>query len=147
MRPGDAIRQQGTGSTLAQVMACCLMAPSHYLNQCWLNISKFLWHSLKGIIIRWSEDTNQYIKIENYIFRIIFRSPRGQWVKQLTKTLHCIMYPLPWGVTSEIDYVTSEPSSAWSSLDDTSSSPTDHISAWQASHHTMLWQMLWIWGA
>ena len=27
------------GSTLAQVMACCLMAPSHYLNQCWLIIS------------------------------------------------------------------------------------------------------------
>ena len=23
------------GSTLAQVMACCLTAPSHYLNQCW----------------------------------------------------------------------------------------------------------------
>ena len=27
------------GSTLAQVMACCLMAPSHYLNRCWLIIS------------------------------------------------------------------------------------------------------------
>ena len=26
--------------TLAQVMACCLTAPSHYLNQCWLIISK-----------------------------------------------------------------------------------------------------------
>ena len=31
-------------STLAQVMACCLMAPSHYLNQCWLIISKVRWH-------------------------------------------------------------------------------------------------------
>ena len=37
--PSDAIRQQRSGSTLAQVMACCLTAPSHYLNQCWL-ISK-----------------------------------------------------------------------------------------------------------
>ena len=27
-------------------MACCLTAPSHYLNQCWLNISKVWWHSL-----------------------------------------------------------------------------------------------------
>ena len=27
-------------STLAQVMACCLTAPSHYLNQCWLIIRK-----------------------------------------------------------------------------------------------------------
>ena len=49
--PRDAIWQQGTESTLAQVMAWCLTAPSHYLNQCWLIISKVLWHSLEGIII------------------------------------------------------------------------------------------------
>ena len=29
-----------TGSTLAHIMACCLMAPSRYLNQCWLIIRK-----------------------------------------------------------------------------------------------------------
>ena len=29
----DAIWRQGSGSTLVQVMAHCLMAPSHYLNQ------------------------------------------------------------------------------------------------------------------
>ena len=34
-----------SGSTLAQLMACCLMAPSHYLNQCWLIISEVQWHS------------------------------------------------------------------------------------------------------
>ena len=33
--PNDAIWRQRSGSTLAQVMACCLTAPSHYLNQCW----------------------------------------------------------------------------------------------------------------
>ena len=38
--PNDAIWRHGSASTLAQVMACCLMAPSHYLNQCWLIISK-----------------------------------------------------------------------------------------------------------
>ena len=38
--PGDVIWRQGSRSTLAQVMACCLTAPSHYLNQCWLIISK-----------------------------------------------------------------------------------------------------------
>ena len=26
------------------VMACCLIAPSQYLNQCWLFISEILWH-------------------------------------------------------------------------------------------------------
>ena len=40
LRLSDAIWRHRSGSTLAQVMACCLMAPSHYLNQCWLIISK-----------------------------------------------------------------------------------------------------------
>ena len=43
--PSDAIWWQKTGSTLAQVMACCLTAPSHYLNQCWLIISEVQCHS------------------------------------------------------------------------------------------------------
>ena len=34
MWPSDNIWRQKSGSTLAQVMACCLTAPSHYLNQC-----------------------------------------------------------------------------------------------------------------
>ena len=34
------------GSTLAQVMACCLMAPSHNLNQCWFIHNIISWHSL-----------------------------------------------------------------------------------------------------
>ena len=37
--PSDAIWRQRSGSTLAQIMACCLMVPSHYLNQCWLEIN------------------------------------------------------------------------------------------------------------
>ena len=44
--PSDAIWWQGSGTTLAQVMACCLTAPSHYLSPCWLVISKVRWHSL-----------------------------------------------------------------------------------------------------
>ena len=43
--PSDIIWWQGSRSTLAQAMACCLTAPSHYLNQCWLMISEVLWHS------------------------------------------------------------------------------------------------------
>ena len=42
--PSDAIWRQRSGSTLAQVMACCLTAPSHYLNLCWFIISKVQWH-------------------------------------------------------------------------------------------------------
>ena len=36
----DAIWRHRSESTLAQVIACCLKAPSHYLNPCWLIISK-----------------------------------------------------------------------------------------------------------
>ena len=43
--PSDIIWWQGFRSAMAQVMACCLRAPSHYLNQCWLMISEVLWHS------------------------------------------------------------------------------------------------------
>ena len=43
--PSDAKWRQGSRSTLVQVMACCLTAPSHYLNQCWLIITEVLWHS------------------------------------------------------------------------------------------------------
>ena len=46
--PNDAIWRHRSGSTLAQVMACCLAAPSHYLNQCWLLISKIQLHSCDG---------------------------------------------------------------------------------------------------
>ena len=95
--PSDAIKQQGTESTLAQVMAYCLTAPSHYLNQCWLVISKVLWHSSDGIVMRRSEDTNQQNKIENYIFRIAFRSPRDQWVNHYYHNMiHWITFKSPW---------------------------------------------------
>ena len=78
--PSDATWWQRTESILAQVMACCLTAPSHYLNQCQLIISTFLCHPSEGITLRKSEETNQLNKIENYIFKIASISPRGQWV-------------------------------------------------------------------
>ena len=43
--PSDVIWRHGSRSTLAQVMASCLTAPSHYLNQSWLIIREVLWHS------------------------------------------------------------------------------------------------------
>ena len=42
LRPGDAMWCNRTWSTLVQVMAWCLMAPSHYLNQCRLIIKYIL---------------------------------------------------------------------------------------------------------
>ena len=61
--PSDAIRRHRTTSTSAQVMACCLMAPSHYLNQCWLIIDKVQWHSGDGNFTKDTSITNLF-KIE-----------------------------------------------------------------------------------
>ena len=36
--PSDTIWRHRSGSTLAQLMACYLTAPSHYLKQCWLTM-------------------------------------------------------------------------------------------------------------
>ena len=43
-------RRHRTGSTLAEVKACCLAAPNHYLNQYmyWHIISKVQWYSSEG---------------------------------------------------------------------------------------------------
>ena len=49
--PSDAISciwQYKSGLTLAQVMACCLMAPSHYLSQCRLLISEATWEQFSS---------------------------------------------------------------------------------------------------
>ena len=45
LRTNDTIWWQGSSSALVQAMACCLTAPSHYLNQCWLIISEVRRHS------------------------------------------------------------------------------------------------------
>ena len=59
----------------------CPRAQSHHLNQCWFICSEIPSHSSKGIIMRKSEDTNHWNKIENCIFKIAYRSPRNQWVE------------------------------------------------------------------
>ena len=80
--PRDAIWRQRSGSTLAQLMACCLMAPSHYLNQCWLIIHEGQWHSYQGNFTRDASTIIHQNLFENYMSKISFKFPRGQWVKQ-----------------------------------------------------------------
>ena len=78
--PSDAIWPHRSGSTLAQVMACCLTAPSHYLNQYWFIISEALWHSSKINFTSNAQTTILYNEFENDNFEIITTSPRGHWV-------------------------------------------------------------------
>ena len=64
-----------SGSALSQEMACCLTAPSHYLNQCWLIFSKVQWHSVEGNLTRDSSPINHYNKLENYLSKIYLNLP------------------------------------------------------------------------
>ena len=48
LRPSDPIWWHRSGSTLPQVIACCLMATSHYLSKSWLIIGEVLWNSPEG---------------------------------------------------------------------------------------------------
>ena len=51
LRSSDVIWLQKSWATLVKVMDCGLMAPSHYLNQCWLIISKILWYLVASSIL------------------------------------------------------------------------------------------------
>ena len=51
-------------STLFRVMASCVMAPGHYLNQCSLIISEILWHSPDGNFTRNSQDICPWYEFE-----------------------------------------------------------------------------------
>ena len=67
--PSDAIWQSRSESTLAQVIVCCLSAPSHYLNQCWLGESSFTftWEQIHSASAKESVLPNEF---ENYTWEI-----------------------------------------------------------------------------
>ena len=56
-----------SGSTLAQTMVCWPMAPSRYLNQCWLIISEVFWHSPEGNFIGNAQDIYLWHTFEKLI--------------------------------------------------------------------------------
>ena len=99
----DTIWRQRTGSTLAQVMACCLPAPSHYLSQSWLIMNLMLWHPPENNFIGIS-NINSINDFANYNFKIITASPRGQWINiqamqaELKTSLFYIShhFPMSW---------------------------------------------------
>ena len=69
--PGDAICWPRSQSTLAQVMACCLTASSHYLNQCWLIINEVQWHAPESNFTGSACEFILQHELENYTFKII----------------------------------------------------------------------------
>ena len=80
--PSDHVWRHKSGATLAQVMACCLTATSHYLNQCWLG-------SLASIPVQC------HSKCTRWFFFIICMLLPGD--NELIKTLPCSNILLnPW---------------------------------------------------
>ena len=82
--PCDAIWHHRSGSTLAQVMACCPTALSHHQNQCWFIINRDLWHLHDDNFTGNGEDIHKSkMTFENYTFQIIAICPRAHWVNTL----------------------------------------------------------------
>ena len=87
--PSDTIWWHRSGSTLAQVMTCCLTAPSHYLNQCCQIISEVLRHSPDGYFTANTQHIYLWCDLEkNYFLKITSTSARGQWVNNTSKWQH-----------------------------------------------------------
>ena len=87
---------QRTGSTYDQLMPCCLTAPSHYLNQCWLIISEVLWPSAKGFII------DMILKITH--FRLQLHLPG---TNELMLSTHCLTWR-PCNLISDLNIFVSD---------------------------------------
>ena len=73
---------------LTQVMACCLMAPSHYLDRCWLFIIEILWQSPENNFSVSAEATILYNEFKNYTFLSFHfwyvNIPQGEGVLHIT---------------------------------------------------------------
>ena len=70
-----------SGSTL--VMACGLMASSHYQKQYWILISDVLWDSPESNFTVSAQASILHNELENYNFGITVTFPWDQWVKTL----------------------------------------------------------------
>ena len=79
--PSDTIWRHRSWSTLAQVMACCLAAPSHYLN----NVDLHKYGPVTFIFRNFTRDNPSHQSRKSAsicLNKISFKSPRGQWVKE-----------------------------------------------------------------
>ena len=70
----DLTRHIGSGTGL------CPTAPNHYLNQCWLVMSRVLLHSAKDNSNGNTHEVITTTHFENHTFKVKATSPRGQCV-------------------------------------------------------------------
>ena len=72
------------------LIACCMMALGHHLNQCWFLIIKVLWYSSECVFSVQAQFIILYNEFENYTFKLLPYplGPRGQWVNDLSVCHH-----------------------------------------------------------
>ena len=73
--PSIAMWQQRCCLTLIWVMTRCLMAPSHYLSQCWLLIKSVPWHSLESNFTRSTHELTCNICLEIRCLKLLPHMP------------------------------------------------------------------------
>ena len=111
--PSVAIWQQGSGSTLAQVMTWWLTAPSHYVNKSWPIISEVFWHSPEDNFTRNAQDIfilDMSLKITQSMavilvcseqnFKMIWQLSNKSWpneISQNSSLTHCGLLT-PYGI-------------------------------------------------
>ena len=88
----DVIRRHKSCSTLAQVMAWCLMAPSHYLNQCWLIISSFLRHTPKTHSAWMRTISLHQMSLKNTLVKFLSHRSEANELTHLGQVMHLSLY-------------------------------------------------------
>ena len=81
-----------SGSKLAQVMVCCLMAWSHYMKQYWLTINNVLRHSFQiNVYLYMLKLTFCYLPTDPLIFVVLLSrvSPAYEDISALWRYLRC----------------------------------------------------------
>ena len=94
-------------------MACCLTAPSHYLNQWWLIISKVQWHSSESNLMRYRKPSVTGISLKITYLNFLFKCPSGQWVRDRIRNWlffcaahrHSAKYTNWWELPSKYDLI------------------------------------------
>ena len=117
--PSDTFWRHRSGSTLAQIMACCLATPSHYLNQC------ILWHSPMSNLTVSSQATVLYNEFENCTFEITATSPR-QWVDTIISVVPVIQV-IPMAADVLMTCITRPAGQIWTNIDVLSVGPSLEI--------------------
>ena len=133
-----------SGSTLAQVMTCCLTAPNHCLKQYWLLISGVRWYSPESNFIASSPATNLQDEFENNTFWKCWNVSQCQWDKyhKRQKQIYVVHLPRKAYCALRYNYVTL----AWGQQnrivalsDDSWKVSKDTVSSWRRYLTVVVW--------